>query len=278
MHKYLDINTIFKILFIFILIIAINTSSFAQSVIEVVDPADADVILLSVDKKEDADIVVYKTNKLSECKKWDCMWLFKKWGFSDLSIFIYTDIKDTAEYVDEDLKYKIQGKVYFTQNIQERGYKDPYFTIEGLIRKSSLTDTSKVLVTENKDSLLTEKIDSVKKDTITQTDTTRIEITRQENIIFKVQVGACHRKIPDAELHKRYPGNKEVIVELHEGWYKYLIGNFNKYSDAKQEKILSGTADAWVVVYRNNYRISITEVVNLLSYYPLSKLLIYMIT
>lgn len=287
MCQYLNINILIKkILILIILIVTINLFSLGQSVIEVIDPVEADIVLLNVDKIEDADIVVYKTKKKRESKQWDCMWRFKLWGFSDLSLYIYSDINDTTKFYDEDLKYKIAGKVYFTQNIDERGYKNPYFSIEGLIRKSSIKDSVNLWVDVNKDSL-----QNVKKDTLNDSlvvektvpvDTLPMinEINNNiiSNVVFKVQVGACHRQIPDAELHKRYPGNKKVSIEMHEGWYKYLIGNFSTYSEAKQEKISSGTADAWVVVYKDNERVSITEVVHLLSYYPLCKLLIYSLT
>jgi hypothetical protein len=103
-------------------------------------------------------------------------------------------------------------------------------------------------------------------------------ILSSENVAFKVQVGACHREIPYAELHQRYPGKKAVSMESHDGWYKYLIGNYKKYNEAKQEKIACGTSDAWVVVYRDGKRIHISEVLNLLSYYPYNKLLILMLS
>ena len=51
--------------------------------------------------------------------------------------------------------------------------------------------------------------------------------------------------------------------------YKYLIGNYQKYSEAKQEKLTCGTPDAWVVAYKDKQRVPITEVINLLSFYPL---------
>ena len=123
-----------KRFFIILILTFFCWNSNAQSVIEMTDPSDAKVVLLSVNKKEAADIVVYKTTKRSESRKWDCMWRYKKWGFSDLSIFIFENLKDTVLYKEEDSNFKINGKVYFTQNPNERGYKDPNFRIEGIIR------------------------------------------------------------------------------------------------------------------------------------------------
>ncbi len=103
-------------------------------------------------------------------------------------------------------------------------------------------------------------------------------LNNNENVEFKVQVGACHRQIPYAELHERYPGKKDVLMEQHDGWYKYLIGKYPQYSQAKQEKTSCGTADAWVVVYKNGSRVNISEVINMLSYCPYNKLLIMMLS
>jgi hypothetical protein len=269
------------ILYLFAIIISFNCVG--QSVIELIDPFDADVILLSVNNKEEADIIVYKTKKQSECRQWDCMWLFKQWGFSNLSLFIYTDINDTTKYADGDSKYKINGKVYFTQNIEERGYTNPNTIIEGLIKKSREKDSLNQLANFQNDSIPMFNNDSVQA-VILKIDSAQFKVIdpvvtiESGNIVFKVQVGACHRQIPDKELHKRYPGNKEISVEMHDGWYKYMIGNFRKYSEAKNEKIFSGTPDAWVVVFRNDKRISITEVINVLSYYTNSRVLILMLS
>ncbi len=108
---------------------------------------------------------------------------------------------------------------------------------------------------------------------------TKVEnIVTASNVSFKVQVGACRREIPYSELRQRYPGKKDILKETHDGLYKYLIGDFNKYSTAKQEKINCGTADAWVVAYKENKRVHISEVINMLSWYPLNKVLINLLS
>jgi hypothetical protein len=103
-------------------------------------------------------------------------------------------------------------------------------------------------------------------------------IVTSENVVFKVQVGACHRQIPQAELHQRYPGKKTITMETHEGWYKYLIGSYSKYNEAKIEKTTCGTYDAWVVVYKDGKRVPISDVLNMLSFYPFCKLTILLLS
>ena len=272
-----------RLLIVAFLFVVFSDALYSQSVIEVTEPYDADIILLSVNKKEDADIVVYKTNKISESKKWDCMWLFKKWGFSELSVFIYTNLADTTEFIDEDLKYRINGKVYFTDNINERGYKDPNIKIEGLVRKYNEYHPENLFANIGNDSISNLKKDSVLESNnlnqvVLNQDTNTLHQSGNSVIVFKVQVGACHRQIPEEELHKRYPGNKSISEEMNDGWYKYLIGNYNNYSEAKSEKQSCGTPDAWVVVYKDDKRVNIKEVINILSYYTISTLFIVMIS
>ncbi len=142
-------NLVIVLLVIFIISSFFPGYSFGQTVIEMTYPTDADLVLVKVDNKKDADIIVYKTTSKEEARQWDCMWLFKEWGFSDLSIFIMNNISDTLLYVEDDYAYKIAGKIYFTDKKEERGYNDPYFRLEGVFRKfrdipvDSLQDTVK---------------------------------------------------------------------------------------------------------------------------------------
>lgn len=127
------------LLFCFFLYVHISD---AQTVIEMTHPGDANLVLLVVDKLEDADIVVYKTNKKEEYEEWNCKWKFKKWGFSNFSVYLTKNVEDTL-LTDEDMgiHYSIQGRIYFTNNKEEAGYKTPGFQLEGVLRRTT-TNTS----------------------------------------------------------------------------------------------------------------------------------------
>jgi len=86
-------------------------------------------------------------------------------------------------------------------------------------------------------------------------------------VLYKVQVGASRKPMPAYELKKRYPGGMKVIEIQHEGWYKYLIGTYNTYAEAKNIKDGCGTADAWIVTEKNGVRVHIREVMQMLSYH-----------
>lgn len=97
---------------------------------------------------------------------------------------------------------------------------------------------------------------------------TGVNIPVQSGVVFHVQVGASRKPMPERELRARYPGAMYVTRIEHEGWYKYLIGKYDKYSDAKTLQRTCGTPDAWVVVYKNGTRVHIREVTDMLTYYP----------
>ena len=80
-----------RINFLFIMMFAfsINPNILkAQTVIEMMNPGDANQVLLEVNDISKADVVVYKTEDKTEVEEWDYMWKFKKWGFSNFSVYL----------------------------------------------------------------------------------------------------------------------------------------------------------------------------------------------
>jgi hypothetical protein len=122
----------------FLLLIFLGTSFWvsSQTVIEMMYPGDANLVLLEVENPDSADIVVYRTNDKKQAVQWDLMWKFKKWGFCNFSVYITKDPDDSL-LIDEEtgIRYPIQGRIYFTNNPEERGYKTPGFHLEGIFKK-----------------------------------------------------------------------------------------------------------------------------------------------
>lgn len=138
-----------------ILFLVIASLSFvqlnSQTVIEMGHPGDANLILLEVPDIEQADIVIYKTNDNNDVAEWDLMWKFKKWGFSNFSVYISSNPNDTLlNDVDMGVQYAFHGKVYFTPNKEERGYKNPDFHLEGVFRKTGTDNSEKARQSKNK--------------------------------------------------------------------------------------------------------------------------------
>ena len=112
------------------------SNGFSQTVIEMASPLDANIVLLEVDSPDKADLVVYKTSDKDLIQEYNCKWKFKAWGFSNFSIYITKDENDEM-LMDEETgrKKEINGKVYFTNDVAQAGYKNPDFRLEGVFRK-----------------------------------------------------------------------------------------------------------------------------------------------
>jgi len=125
-----------KIFLTVVLFVMAYQYSSSQTVIEMTHPGDANLVLLVVDKPEDADIVVYKTEKKEEYEEWNCKWKFKKWGFSNFSVYLTKSAEDSLlRDNDMGIEYNIQGRIFFTDKKDEAGYKTPGFQLEGVMRK-----------------------------------------------------------------------------------------------------------------------------------------------
>lgn len=103
-------------------------------------PEDAQIILLETNSINQANLAVYKTKKKTEYQEWNLKWKFKKWGFSNFTIYIAKDTselfvpKEESLHRETDFQYIPQGKIYFTNNINEIGYKTPNYKLEGVMK------------------------------------------------------------------------------------------------------------------------------------------------
>ena len=87
------------------------------------------------------------------------------------------------------------------------------------------------------------------------------------NIRYKVQISAVHEnKIPIDFFKKKFALNENIREDFHKGWYKYSVGNFPIYYDAKEfrDKLIhsNNTYGAFVVMFKDNIRMDGMDTVN----------------
>ena len=76
---------------------------------------------------------------------------------------------------------------------------------------------------------------------------------------YRVQLSANRTPIDAAAFYREVGVDREVLVEQHEGYYKYTIGSFSTYEQAVSYKNqVDGLAEidgSFVVAYRNGRRV-----------------------
>lgn len=123
------------------------------------------------------------------------------------------------------------------------------FLISVLILFSPLSQSSLF----SQSSIIVKKQESKKKSTPPATSSNKIE--------FRVQVRASRQAIePIQKLARRYHITDEIREDFSGNWYRYSIGSFPTYEDAKKTRNLliaeNGVQDAFIVVFVNGERLN----------------------
>jgi len=117
-----------------ILMMFFASLSYSQTMIEMSNPNDADMIFLQVKDTSEADVIIYCADDKEEYESWDCMWKIKSWGFSNFSFYLAQTPNDSLLINEQGQKLLINGKIYFTHNKEIRGYKTSNAHIDGIMK------------------------------------------------------------------------------------------------------------------------------------------------
>ena len=83
------------------------------------------------------------------------------------------------------------------------------------------------------------------------------------DVTFKVQIMAAHKVVGKQYFQKFHKFNTDFSVEAHDGWQKYIIGNYPEYQFArdKREELRKSTnlPKPFVTAYNKNKRITVQE-------------------
>lgn len=105
--------------------------------------------------------------------------------------------------------------------------------------------------------------DKPKKKVAQEFDMQPFMLLPEKGVYYRVQIAAGHKPINIKRYFTRYNITYDVRTEKHDGWYKYSIGSFREYKEARDFRIFIWNTtrinDAFVTAYNNGVRITVQE-------------------
>lgn len=81
-------------------------------------------------------------------------------------------------------------------------------------------------------------------------------------LVFKVQVCATHRTVDANFVKTNYKLIDDVMQEMHEGWFKFTVGGYGQYVEARNKRedlAPNNLPGPFVTAYNNGNRITVQE-------------------
>ncbi len=76
-------------------------------------------------------------------------------------------------------------------------------------------------------------------------------------LIYRVQIAASKKKLPRWKLARIYRKTSKITTKHYDDWYKYSLGSFSKYEEAKNYLNKINVSGAFVVAYVDGVKIDI---------------------
>ena len=81
------------------------------------------------------------------------------------------------------------------------------------------------------------------------------------NLKFHVQLAASKKPLSKWKIKRFYKGSKKIVTKHYDVWYKYSIGEFKTYEEAKAFIKTIKVRGAFVVAYQNDKKIDIQDAI-----------------
>lgn len=125
-----------------------------------------------------------------------------------------------------------------------------------------LTDTTLVPI---QDTVLFSQIDSISKTMVVKKtknkNNHRKTVVKKDEFVFRIQITASKYKQELKDLRKEAIAPDQLFEEQVDGFYKYTLGNFKTYKQAKARIVIyqQRKTNGYIVAYKNGVRIGIKE-------------------
>ncbi len=107
------------------------------------------------------------------------------------------------------------------------------------------------------------------KSEVVDANDTVTDVQAEENkvvgdVFFTIQFIADKKPVSEDVLRSKYSGDQEIVKMESDGWYRYSAGKFTDLQKAK-EVMKSENIKGFIVAYKNDKRITISEAIGLLK-------------
>ncbi|HEX3006115.1 MAG TPA: hypothetical protein VHO90_00710 [Bacteroidales bacterium] len=86
-----------------------------------------------------------------------------------------------------------------------------------------------------------------------------VQLESAKGFVYRIQISACRIPLDSKAQQSIYDGEHKIIELNEDNWYKYAIGEFPTYADAKRLKDNLNVPGAFVIAYLNGKRIKILQ-------------------
>lgn len=76
-------------------------------------------------------------------------------------------------------------------------------------------------------------------------------------LVYKIQIMASRQPATKVEIKRKYKGNLKATELYEDNWYKYVIGEYSSYAEAKTAEAKSNVYDSFIVVYDGEKRVQV---------------------
>ncbi len=159
------------------------------------------------------------------------------------------EVKNTDKPIDQIIKEQLayqQGNLVQDTNSNDLA-----------INTNKTTEATENANNNNNSDNSNQDLESNNTKTITQ-------ITPPNTLVsYKVQIAAGHKKILAVPYFSKREVKEPIDIEMLEGWYKYTIGSFGEYLQARNKRNVvwqqTPIKDAFVTAYNSGQRITVQE-------------------